>query len=358
MRRITFGGVLLVALVLGAAGFEALESMSIAPRVTMTVLEPTGRREMPGYTISGRGISILDADETTVTVRAWAPAPTLAVSPRGSSTLTIRLANLPERATVATAPDVSETRRGLVRVLTITGTSRQDLSYTVPGDRVVFAGLGDTGNIETFEHALSAARTMGCDFFLMLGDLVYRDRSIPRLQEILDNAPLPVYVVRGNHDHNNHRRRELLARLGPSFYAFSYGGAGFVMLDTSRQLIPGFAFESDQHEWLERTLTLPIGHPLIIVMHHAPIAGPGESRWHQMLDVGYAQRLVRDFDRAGVRLVLAGNVHSRHMEYRGDVLYMISGEGGRQRAREPVMAVVTVQSGNVAAHFEPVWSQQ
>jgi predicted phosphodiesterase len=355
VRRIVYGLLLLAALALGAAGFEVLETVSIAPRVTMTVLEPSAHRDMLQYTVMGRGVSILDADDTTVTVRAWAPTPTVSVFPRGTSSITIRMVNIPERATLAESPGVSETRRGLTRVLSVKGTARQDLSYTAPTESVAFAGLGDTGITETLEQALITARSLGCDFFFLLGDLVYNDHNIPRVREILDHAPLPVYVVRGNHDHHNQVRRELLAGLGPSFYSFSYGGTGFAMLDTGRELIPGLAVESEQHEWLQRTLTLPIGNPLIVVMHKSPVAGLGEPRRHQMLDGNYAQRLEYDLERAGVRLVLAGHRHTHGIEHRGDVTYVTSGEGIRRRADAPVMAVVAVRAGTVAVDFAPVW---
>lgn len=165
MRRIVVYSLsLLAALTLGAVGFEVLETVSIAPRVTMTVLEPSARRDMSQYTVTGRGVSILDADDTTVTVHAWAPTPTVSVFPRGASSITIKMVNIPERATLAESPGVSETRRGLTRVLSVKGTARQDVSYTAPYEGVVFAGLGDTGDTETLEQALITARSLGCDF--------------------------------------------------------------------------------------------------------------------------------------------------------------------------------------------------
>ena len=110
-----------------------------------------------------------------------------------------------------------------------------------------------------------------------------------------------MYVVRGHHDYYTAVRREFLSVLGPSFYAFSYGGAGFILLDSGHELVPGVAIESVQYEWLRQTFLLPLGNPLLVATHAAPISLPGEKRRRQMLDSTHAARLVRDFEQAGAR---------------------------------------------------------
>lgn len=350
----------LVALVVGAAGFETLESVFISPEfgIAVTTPEPTARTVTREYAVVARGATMVEARETLVTLRAWSPAPRISVLREGDSHVTIRLLNIPARVRLRTVSDVIETTRGQQRMISIGGGGRRDLHYIAPADGVRIAALGDTDASETFAQALNTAHALSSDFFLVLGDLFYRDEAVPRMQAILERAPLPVDVVRGNHDYASRLRREALPMLGPSFYAFSYGGVGFVLLDSGRDQIPGMAVESDQHKWLQRTLALPIGNPIVVATHKSPIGHHEEKRFHRMLDAGYATQLARDFEDAGVRFVLVGHRHTHDLESRNGVTYVTAGEGKHGPEHNPVLALITVRSDEPRIEFVPIWNDR
>ena len=75
-------------------------------------------------------------------------------------------------------------------------------------------------------------------FGMTIGDIMFDDLSLyPRLNRIIGQIGLPWYNIGGNHDLNyeapNARySRETFKRIyGPTYYAFEYGGAVFLMLD-------------------------------------------------------------------------------------------------------------------------------
>jgi 3',5'-cyclic AMP phosphodiesterase CpdA len=75
-------------------------------------------------------------------------------------------------------------------------------------------------------------------FGMTTGDIMFDDLSLyPRLNRIIGKIGLPWYNIGGNHDLNYEApsakySRETFKRVfGPSYYAFEYGGALFLMLD-------------------------------------------------------------------------------------------------------------------------------
>jgi hypothetical protein len=127
------------------------------------------------------------------------------------------------------------------------------------------------------------------------------------------------------------------------------------MLDSGHDLVPGVAIESVQYEWLRGIFRHPLGNPLLVVTHAAPFALPGEKRRRQMLDSAHAARLVRDFEQAGARLVLASHRHTHRLDVHRSVTYVTSGEGRFPREQRPAMAIVTVQGGEAHHEFVPIW---
>jgi predicted phosphodiesterase len=355
VRRLARIAVIPAALVAGAAGFEALESLAVAPRFGVRAAGPDARAAMSEHVVTARGAGVVEVGHGSILLRAWAPAPAISILREGATPLTIRLLNVPGRVRLHEAADVVETTEGSSRLISIGGAGRRDLRYVAPSNGAAFAALGDTGSSDTFAQALRTATAIGCDFFLVLGDLFYRDEDVPLVRAVLERASLPVYVVRGHHDYYTARRRESLAALGPSFYAFSYGGAGFVVLDSGYDLVPGVAIESVQYEWLRRTFLLPLGNPLLVATHVSPISRAGEKARRRMLDSAHAARLVRDFEQAGARLVLAGHRHTNRLDVHHGVTYVTAGEGRVPREQHPAMAIVTVQGGEAQHEFVPIW---
>jgi hypothetical protein len=78
----------------------------------------------------------------------------------------------------------------------------------------------------------------GAAFGMTTGDIMFDDLSLyPRLNRIISQIGLPWYNIGGNHDLNfeapsaKYSRETFKRVFGPSYYAFEYGGALFLMLD-------------------------------------------------------------------------------------------------------------------------------
>lgn len=348
---------LAAGLVLGAAGWEALENLSLVPFLWSSPPEPRGRARNGAYEVVSAGAAVVELGARAVTLRAWAPSMRAAVTPLQGAPITVTIQNLPRRARLGAAPGVSERVSGSDRVLSGPDAARWEFHYDLSRDDLRFAVVGDTGASRTFEQALRTAAGLEADFAVVVGDLAYSDRDIPRLRALLTAAPLPVYVGRGNHDYASGARRDFIGPLAPPYYAFAFGGAAFVVLDTGREFLPGLGVDSGQHEWLRRTLADPLGSPVFVFMHKPPLRRHPEAFGHAMWDRPYARALVRDFERAGVRMVFAGHLHEHDTWERRGVTYVITGEGKTPRAGRPQMAVVDVQAGIAHLRFVPIWPE-
>jgi hypothetical protein len=122
------------------------------------------------------------------------------------------------------------------------------------------------------------------------------------------------------------------------FYRFRYGAnVEFVCLDTTRGENDRRFFESSRHtEFLEESFPaaprdkkwrIPFSH------HPAFCAGPHHRNTREM-----EETLVPLFERAGVRLVLAGHEHNFQYSRHHGVHYVVTGAGGKLR-RDPPMHV-------------------
>ncbi len=128
----------------------------------------------------------------------------------------------------------------------------------------------------------------------------------------------------GNHDlSKDNRFREFFpyGRSGENYYAFEYGPASFVALDTNNDYAPG----SPQFLFLESTLEAWKGRfPIIVFLHHPPFSGGKHGGTEKV-----QKDLVPLFERFGVDLVLSGHDHNyQRIGPINDVLYLVTGGGG------------------------------
>lgn len=171
---------------------------------------------------------------------------------------------------------------------------------------------------------------------------------------------VPVYPTAGNHDGADEEANDDRAQLADNFHLesrFSRAeGAGrasrdpglFYRLRIGRLLelvcidstwgddIGHHYFDDDRHRsWLDETFPAPgaNGAPRwqIPFSHHpAWCAGPDHDGMVEQLD-----RLVPGYERAGVRLVLAGHEHNFQHGWHGDLHHVIAGAGGKLDTRRP-----------------------
>jgi predicted phosphodiesterase len=266
-------------------------------------------------------------------LRAWSADPVIRIVDPGAgeTTVVVRVENLPVRARLDASGPVEEVRSGLVRTLRFSARATRRVAFQVPDDDVQFAALGDTGDAPTFHEALRVAAADGADFFLHLGDLIYEDAQMPAIRRILDDAPLPVFVVRGNHDYRNRARIEFMRELGPPYYAFRLGRATIVVLDNADDYLPGLWRHSGQYRWWTGVAGASRDGPLLVAMHK-PIRDRRDARSRaEMNDRALGRQLLTDFARAGVDAVLTGHVHATHLWVEGGIPFVVDGEGSMSR---------------------------
>jgi predicted phosphodiesterase len=328
---------------------------------TLMILDPPPSPavfRLDGHMFSVTGALVLDIRPEHLTLRAWAPTPTIQViKPNGDGQVTLRVENLPRRVHLDASGPVDEDRQGLTRILHFTPQGTHHLAFTDPEREVTFAVLGDTGDSAILSAALRLAASAGADFLIHVGDLIYRDEQVASIAATLATSPLPVFVVRGNHDYRNQVRINFMHRLAPPYYAFQMGGATFIILDNGEDYVPTFWRRSTQYRWLTDTLRVARDGPLFVAMHIPPFDPRTGPQRAPMRDKAFAQQLMRDFVQAGVDAVLTGHVHASYTWVRGGIPYVVSGEGFSSPEGPSHLAWVQVRGGKVTISHIPIWQQ-
>jgi predicted phosphodiesterase len=308
------------------------------------------------FVITGALVRAVQSDH--LTLRAWAPTPTIQVrKPDGPAPVTIDVENLPRRMQLAASGPVAESPHGTTRTLRFAPQATRTLSFTDSSHGVTFAVLGDTGDSDTFTEALCLASRQGADFLLHTGDLIYRDEQIPHLEAMLSTAPLPVFLVRGNHDYRNTARLHMMRKLAPPYYTFHLGGLTAIILDNGTDYVPTLWSRSTQYHWLRALFSMPREGPLVVAMHIPPFDLQRPSQPEAMLDRAFAQQLMRDFSRAGVAAVFTGHIHASYRWERDGIPYVISGEGYNTPTSLHHMAWVQVRGEEVLIELRPIEQQ-
>jgi hypothetical protein len=142
-------------------------------------------------------------------------------------------------------------------------------------------------------------------------------------------AAAPVYAAMGNHEENARWFYHYHSTLrGQSWYAFRYGGAFFVVLDTNKDYAPG----SPQHAWLVETLSSEEARSAdwrFTVYHHPAVT----AGWHDC-GSGYDGEVnVRAFivpleREHHVDVTFNGHAHGYQRGYRDGVHQIVTGGGG------------------------------
>ena len=193
---------------------------------------------------------------------------------------------------------------------------------------------------------------------------------------------LPLYPAAGNHDGADEERNDDRAQLADNlhldsrfrratgdrrascdpglFYRVPIGGLlELVCVDTTRGEHGHHYFDDEQHrEWLDDTFPATHGQPrarwLVPFAHHpAWCAGPHHTGMVEQLDT-----LIPRYERAGVRLVLAGHEHNFQHGRHGALHHVVAGAGAKLDTRRPTRwAEAQIEAWAAAPHCVLVQAQ-
>jgi 3',5'-cyclic AMP phosphodiesterase CpdA len=140
-------------------------------------------------------------------------------------------------------------------------------------------------------------------------------------------AYVPLYPVLGNHEYNGEEQMWYYDLFSPpgneQWYAFTYGCARFVILDSNFRFLPGY----QQYTWLEEEFQSPgyINSKWQIVLFHHP---PYTSGSHLGNEVPIAEHLVPLFEANGVDMVFSGHNHQYERSLKDGIYYIVTAGGG------------------------------
>jgi predicted phosphodiesterase len=211
-----------------------------------------------------------------------------------------------------------------------------------------FAVISDTqGNPEVAGTVASLAWGQRPNFVVHPGDLVstgsndrhWTEQFFPALAPLIGRVP--IYPVLGNHEGNARNYYDYFQLPDPEFcYRFRYGNAEFFMVDSNRKVDP----ESQQYQWLERSLS-QCQATWKFVVHHHPVYSSDENDYGDLWKTNRStrgdprlRRLAELYERYGVDVVWNGHIHSYERTWpvranaaaaAGDgPVYLITGGGG------------------------------
>jgi hypothetical protein len=219
-------------------------------------------------------------------------------------------------------------------------------------DRFTFMAFGDPqtqthAELDYLRDKVIAALPDGqARFTITLGDLLFDRLDLyPRYQDIFGRIGTPWYNAPGNHDLNfvpdrQHAFATFRRHFGPDYYAFTYGRAHFIVLNTVDWFGEGphqgnnyrGGIDSVQMAWIANHLRHVPADDLLVFAMHIPLFSEIDSDPRRII----AERaafldLVRDRRHL---LALAGHVHTNEFLFLGpdqgwhgeaDFLHMICG---------------------------------
>lgn len=119
------------------------------------------------------------------------------------------------------------------------------------------------------------------DFILHTGDIAYDpDPEVyPLVRATLKRFKAPVYVLAGNHDHQLALQQVVMQRAESDLqshlhYEFEHNGVQFICLDSNGPAaeVPAGHIPDDQLQWLQNLCRADDPRPLVIAVHHQPLA--------------------------------------------------------------------------------------
>jgi C terminal of Calcineurin-like phosphoesterase/N terminal of Calcineurin-like phosphoesterase/Calcineurin-like phosphoesterase len=183
------------------------------------------------------------------------------------------------------------------------------------------------------EDLIEALAGVDARFGLTAGDIMFDDLSLyPRLNAIIGTIGLPWWSIGGNHDLNFEAPNRTYSRetykrfFGPSYYAFFYGKALFLMLDDVDYLGPDPTkprgsgkyegrLDDAQLEFVRNVLAETPEDTLVIAVMHIPIRTYLGSESYQSL--ANKEALFKLLEGRKYTVSFAGHTHTTEHHYFG-----------------------------------------
>jgi Icc protein len=202
-----------------------------------------------------------------------------------------------------------------------------DTHVTHPGTKI-------SGRVDTAGN-LAAAVAHLCDLdprpdaVVLTGDLTEHGdpAEYAHLRSLLAPLPMPMYAIPGNHD----RRKAMHAAFpGASWlprndadairYAFDLGPLRMLALDTLVEGRDCGALDAAQLQWLDAELGAAATRPVVVLLHHPPVASGIQAM--DTMKLAEPERLGAVIRRHGnVERILCGHLHrAMHLRWQGTTL--------------------------------------
>lgn len=166
------------------------------------------------------------------------------------------------------------------------------------------------------------------DFFLHTGDIAYDpdERVYPFIRELFSALKAPVYYIAGNHDDRQAMQTELMRRDALQkypHYELELGGVQCVFVDSNAtDNVPRGRISDEQLEWLDALCARDDERPLMIAVHHNPLAvGVAWMDATMCIENGEDFHAIVRQARDRLRGVFHGHIHQNYDVFRDGVLY-------------------------------------
>ena len=273
-----------------------------------------------------------DDKDLNARFRAFAPEPSLILRSEDTSKIRISVSNIASEAVLNYSPSklkISETSSNTKRTLTIDSISGSEISlqWRLPEHAdYSFASIGDTGGDKELHWCIERAHALGAKFLLHLGDFNYQEGDYQRSIDAFNNAPLPVYVTIGNHDHHNKGAiyQRFINEIGPLNNAFTIGQTRFVNIDTSVNILP---YGAGQRGQLLELLATDNSYADTVAFTHRPLHDPSEDSHHDIGSTGERDWLISSLKKINAKTLLSGHIHIYDRSNFDGIDNIIAGQG-------------------------------
>ena len=211
-------------------------------------------------------------------------------------------------------------------------TSKSDFWFVALGDnRPAGAGLPPT---QTFKSLLAEVGTIGPEFVLSSGDLLYGNeetlkqynQEIQWIKPLVRSLPCPFFNAPGNHEINNRADfyKAYTNAFGAPYGAFDFGGFRFVAVCTEIPAEKPSIF-GDQLDWLKKTLD---GSKPAVVFQHHPVFVRASNSEKETAHVDQSAEIHQIYLKGGAKLVIEGHDHIYNAQVHDGIDYRIAGGAG------------------------------